>query len=362
MTRTNLFFCGSTLVFAGLACNLGQSSQTPTVAPAQITQPPTSTPLPPTPPPTATTAPESPPATATLAATEPVACTAGNKGESPLYSHMVMRTTSADGIIFDPAAELVLEHASVPDGVIGPDGAQWVYFVNGEPGQHGPFAAREASPGVWEVIDCVKLDGEFVGDAVDPDIVRLSDGRFRLFYFLGHFVSPPPPGAMLHPMYSAISDDGINFTVEQIVLEVEQATDPTAVELPDGSWLLAVAQAQDGRTLLAASDDGYNFELTGDVFEGGGIPELGLLADGRVVLYTSGVFVSADGGATWDQVPGARVPGNGADPSIVALADGTYMFYFKTFEGGQPGPQPVGTPVRQPGQPLLPPLTPTEDG
>ncbi len=277
-----------------------------------------------------------------------------------------MRTSSIDGITFENESELIIEHASVPDGVIGPDGAQWVYFVNGEPGQHGIFVAHELADGEWEIINCVRIDGVFEGDAVDPYVVRLADGRYRLFYFLGHFVSPVQPGDNLHPIYSAISEDGINFTVEQKLIEVEGITDPTAIELPDGTWLLAFARAQEGNTLLASSPDGYNFTLTDHLFEGGGIPELGLLADGRVVLYTSQMFISNDNGSSWEATDGF-VPGGGADPSLVPLPDGSNFFYFKSFDGPAGNPQPVGTPGQQPsagtpGQPLKPSFTPSDNG
>ena len=320
--------------------------------------------------------------------TNEVTCTAGNPEVSKLYDHRVMRTSSSDGINFERESELIIEHASVPDGVIGPDGAQWVYFVNGEPGQHGVFAARELSEGEWEIIDCVRIDGVFEGDAVDPNVVRLSDGRYRLFYYLGHFVTPVQPGNYLHPIYSAISEDGINFTLEQKLIEMEGITDPTAIELPDGSWLLAFVKAQEGNPLLATSLDGFNFTLTDNLFEVrqcaneplvtfgtdpatqpqacGGIPELGLLADGRVVLYTSRIFISNDNGSSWEATD-AFVPGGGADPSLVPLSDGSYYFYYKTFDGPGGNPQPVGTPEQQPagdtpGQPLLPSFTPTDNG
>ena len=148
--------------------------------------------------------------------------------QSPLYGHRVQWSRSQDPSRFRGQPEILLEHASVPDGVRRADGETWVYYVNGNPGQHGVFVARLEEE-VLVPFDCVRLDGEFVGDAVDPDIVQLPDGRFRLFYFLGWFTpeNRPPPGGAPHPMFSAISDDGIHFEVERQVLALDdEGTDP----------------------------------------------------------------------------------------------------------------------------------------
>jgi len=305
--------------------------------------------------PTLTPSPSAQPIEETAAA----ACAAGEANQSPLYDHQVFLTSSPDGLQFAEQGDMILDHASVPDGVIGPDGKLWVYFVNGEPGQHGIFAARQTDSGAWEMVDCVKLDGRFEGNAVDPDVTRLPDGRYRLVYFLGSFVGGPPPDpGQPHPIYSAISEDGINFTVEQQLIAVAGVTDPSLAQLPDGRWLLAMTR--DGETLLAASDDGYNFELTGVTVNAPGIPELAALPDGRIVLYLNQILISEDGGQSWTAVTGSQVPGGGADPSLAALPDGGYAFFYKGFSSssGNPPPDQPG----QPGQPDNPPPTPADSG
>jgi hypothetical protein len=258
-------------------------------------------------------------------------CAAGDVNqESPLASHQVYRAFSNDGYEFTAEDKLLIDHASVPEGAIGPDGAMWVYFINGEAGKHGLFVAREEENGQWQLIDCVRLNGQFEGNAVDPDVIRLSDGRYRLFYFLGNFVSRPQPGqSPEHPIFSAISEDGIHFTIEQQLIAVEGVTDPTVAQLPNGGWLMALAQVQENRTLLAASADGYNFELTGVVVETPGIPELTAMPDGRVRLYLSNSLISEDGGQTWAEETQRFVPG--PDPSLVAMPDGSYTMFYKKF-------------------------------
>lgn len=93
---------------------------------ARETTPPTAVPPPPTnnaAQPMNTPVPPPAPAPAATAETSGDACAAGESNrESPLYDHQVYLTTSPDGAQFAGPGELILEHASVPDGVIGPDG------------------------------------------------------------------------------------------------------------------------------------------------------------------------------------------------------------------------------------------------
>ena len=144
-----------------------------------------------------------------------------------------IREAKARGDGFVPTGGVLLQKASVPDA-IGDPGGLLLYYVNGESGSHGIFVAREAGPGRFDVLGPVTLDGGFNSDAVDPDVVRLPDGRLRLFYYIGGCVSGPKPrpGAP-HLIYSAISDDGINFATEDLVFSLPVATDPTVIRLAD---------------------------------------------------------------------------------------------------------------------------------
>ncbi len=250
-----------------------------------------------------------------------------------IYNHRVESATSTDGLTFNDGHTVLIEHASVPDGILRSDGATWVYFVNGQPGQHGVFIARkEAAEKVFEVFDCLRIGGIFNGNAVDPDIVLDSEGRYRLFYFQGWFdgTGPPPPGAP-HPFYMAFSDDGIEFEQPNLILEVgERGTDPTAVQLPNGNWLVALTRLDE--VLLASSADGTNFAFTEHRFPGG-ISELALFDDGTIRLYIARtgltIFASHDGGETWAEETTTTM--RGADPSMVHEADGSWTLYFKTF-------------------------------
>ncbi len=232
---------------------------------------PRQTPPPPTPTPTAPSAPTAtPPSTAA-----PATCDSGGASQEPApgspYFHQVYRAASADGLEFAPDNQLVLDHASVPDAVMMPNGSTLLYFVNGLPGQHGIWVATQSPGGEWDVI---------------------------------------------------------NFSVESRLLVVKGVTDPSLVRLPSGAWLMALSQGP--QTHLAHSQDGNIFQLRGDAIELGGVPEMALLPGGRVRPYVSAMgiksLISDDNGVTWTEEPGTRLSSRDggilADPSLVSTNGG----------------------------------------
>lgn len=253
------------------------------------------------------------------------------------YYHQIFRGTSTDGFSFEDESVLLLDHASVPDAIVGQDGKRSIYYINGMPGRHGIWIAREQSDGTFVTEDCVRIDGEFNANAVDPDVLWLPTGEMRLFYFEGNFVGSAGPMEEAHPFYAATSSDGIHFEVDGLALEVEEATDPSVVQLNDGTWLMAISQGS--QTLFAASTLGLEYQLTGAVVEGG-VPELALLDDGSLRCFVTGNGIeshrSTDNGATWTKESGTRLSGPTgqvtADPSLIKLSDGTFELYYKTME------------------------------
>lgn len=247
------------------------------------------------------------------------------------YFHQIYRATSSDGIVFKSDGQLVVDHASVPDAVHRPDGEIWLYYINGDPDHNYIFVARQQGDGPWKPIDFVKLNGSFDDYAVDPDIVRLADGRYRLYYY-GNFGLPQPRGSIF---YSAISSDGINFAVEGEALVVPGGADPTVTQRADGSWLMAFKSGPNVR--FATSTDGLQFTLTETTFNNApGMPELVTLPDGRLRLYLGSdrllSFISSDGGRSWTQetqtrLESAHTRGAGG-PSVIQLPDGQWVLFY----------------------------------
>ena len=284
--------------------------------------------------------------------------------------HQTHTALSRDGMAFTAEGQ-ILVRASVPDGVRLPGDTLGVYYVTGGD-DHGIFLGRAAGAR-WERGEKVLLDGAFDGNAVDPDAVNLPDGRIRLFYYKGAFVGGAAHSPMA-PFYSAISADGVRFTVEGKVFEIEGGTDPSVVMLPDGSWLLAVARAQQQQMVVARSTNGERFETVATL-SNGGIPELLVLPNGSVRLFHNGMGgagtppgmvsrLSTDGGRTWTSETGTRLnhPGFAADPSVVRLDNGQYRMFYKTRDqaceqANRPQGAPMGAPGAPQGVPTGPPQT-----
>ena len=278
-----------------------------------------------------------------------------------IYHDRVKQAFSNDGLKYTLEKKILIDHASVPEAVIGPDGKPWIYFVNGQPGQHGPWVAREQEDGSFKIFSCIMINGKFEGNAVDPDIIRLPNGKYRLYYFLGHFTSPPPkpkPGEPppKHLFYSAISDDGIYFTVEDKAIEAEGVTDPSVIRISDTNWLMALSK--EGSSLLARSRDGIHFQLLKETINQASVPDLALFPNNLIRLFASGrrgisSLTSIDNGLTWSTERGTRIPGPSADPSVIKMPDGRWMMVYKTFSPNKPGPPPnkPGPPPNKPGPP-----------
>ena len=256
-----------------------------------------------------------------------------------IYNHQIFRGHSEDGFTFTDESVLLLDHASAPDATIDEEGQRSIYFVNGEVGKHGIWRAIENEEGVFVIDDCVRLDGVFNGDAVDPDIVRLPTGELRMYYYEGSFIGVADPSEDgVDRILAATSTDGIHFEVDGIAFEAENANEPSVVKLPDGSWLMAIASGTEGhKTLLAHSVDGLTFSLTGAGLDGG-VPELMMTADGDIRCFITGFgiesHISRDNGATWTKESGTRLQAEltdvTADPSAIKISDGTTELYYKT--------------------------------
>ncbi|MEW6717671.1 MAG: hypothetical protein AB1345_09230 [Chloroflexota bacterium] len=246
-----------------------------------------------------------------------------------LASHQVLLATSPDGLVWTVNDQVVRDHASAPEVVQWEDGTVMVYFVDGEKEELG--AVRQNAEGGWEVVELV-WGNDPAPRVYAPDIVWLPDNRLRMFYVGEHVILGFQPD--LTPIYSAISSDGIHWEAEpgeRIILQ--GITDPSVVISGDGRWLMALASL--GQILFASSSDGDTFLPQDVTLTSAGVPELFLLPDGVLRLYTGGLdgfraFVSSDGGQTWSEELAMKWQDEeGADPSVIQLLDGSWLMAWR---------------------------------
>lgn len=241
------------------------------------------------------------------------------------YDHNLGVATSSDGITFSGEKVSLLERASAPDSVVGPDGKVWVYYVNGTPGQHAIFIAKVQDDGSVLPFDCLRIDNKVDKEAVDPDVLRLSDGSYQLFF--NPLVSPS--GSEHEGIYIATSTDGIHFENKKQIIQQRSALNPSGVKLNDGSWLLTYTD--ETRTYIAKSTDGEQYSITTD-FDSG-IPELTYLPElDEARLYMAEISgltlrTSTDGGTNWTQID-VTAPGV-QDPSILRLSSDSWYLYYR---------------------------------
>ena len=239
-----------------------------------------------------------------------------------LFSHTIVIGSTTDGLNVTGLTE-VLPRASVPDGVVLPDGSVGIYYVDAT--THAVWLSRLTGTTLVPV-SAITIDGVPAPEGVvDPDATNLGN-RVRLAYLAG-FADPWAVRAMC----LADSDDGINFQSVSVAWELgvgATQTDPSLVRLPSGTWLMAIG---DGHTTrIGQSSDGLSFSQI-STMTAGGVPELSLTPEGRPRLHVCqldgiGSHVSADGGFTWTEeglvVSPNRFPGRIiCDPSYVPAAE-----------------------------------------
>lgn len=174
----------------------------------------------------------------------------------------------------------------------------------------------------------------------DPVVVRLDDGRYRLFYAVGDTPNDPDWWGMV----SWISDDGLHFTKEAgYRFEGYTLFAHWIVRNPDGSYRMYWFDQKQSQSIKSAlsTDGGWTFigepgerltsSGTGYEANGIGVGRVLLLADGRFRMYYGGASdygrtlsaISTDG-LNFTREDGVRLdklcPPEGA-PGVTPLTD-----------------------------------------
>jgi len=259
------------------------------------------------------------------------------------YQHKVLSATSVDGLAWTRDAGVRMEHASVPCAIV--DG-NWIilYYVDADrgPGQMESVGCAVSADGLQFQKQPFVIDSLLVRKAVDPSIMRDTEGKFRLYYLASNATDDPAAAEEPHEIHLALSEDGTRFRSMGSVFRYRWLVDPD-VFYYNGTWFMYVFSKTE--TIIATSPDGKDFAYKQPMApQGWGTVAPVLLDDGRLRLYAFDQrkfagnsvrsFISTNG-IDWIQESGERLVAGSqeqiTDPFVVRWK-GNYKMYFKMEE------------------------------
>ncbi|GEM_PF-1565472 len=264
----------------------------------------------------------------------------------------------------------IINSTSVPDAIRFPDGTIRIYGISGdsyrvmkllvedltEPINYNAFddamcpvgvpaelAVFRSSNGInftQEILKITNLSFDF--GYADPSAMILPNGTVRIF-FMGankslNWSSADPASAPLHHIFSAVSNNGVNFTLEPgFRMTGSQYTDPDIIKIGEQYKL----HWNGGR--LATSTDGMNFtEQAGGLGFYVFCVDVATWPTGGYRMYFNGneTYVSngqnvtpsdlitsfSTDGANWTRDPGMRMGGSGCG-SLITINSSSYILY-----------------------------------
>ena len=263
----------------------------------------------------------------------------------------VWTAVSSNGLDFTVQGR-VFEHASVPDVVqlttncaLGAAGDLAMYYVDPQlwpsNGEAIMVTTSHDSGSTWSTPARITLSGRAnAGQAVDPSVLQTPNGSLRLYFYSPTVTNGVDPATQSgdHQIYSALSSNGTNFTVESVCYQATLLTDPEVLQIGPSWWMLL---STGPATILATSTNGLSFTLNSSFScPWGGVPGGVLLPNGnvRVFLINSNGVESAVANTNTFAVTkdaGTRIANDTnkwdltADPSCIRLQNGTYFMTFK---------------------------------
>ena len=181
----------------------------------------------------------------------------------------------------------------------------------------------------WSEKQMVAIKG--LGDKtfVDPDPYLLDDGRIRLYYF---DISATKEDRDLsdNAIYSAISEDGVNFTEEEGKRFAYRGIfDPDVMKI--GDFYRMFCGTDQEQVIYADSEDGLSFNYQGVALEKGSIPNA-IYESGTYYMFTGGIEISTskDGKNFAKTSNKFEADGLTADPGVVKLGENNFFMIYKT--------------------------------
>lgn len=254
----------------------------------------------------------------------------------PPWMNSLDLAKSTDGLHFEKLERTVVAHGGVPslmyDHGKNSIAAIYQYFSFEKEEDFDKIAVSFSNDEgeTWTKPQVVTILGlpEPLGNSVDPTIVLLDNGRYRLYFC---YPQPRPNTSLLPRIYSAQSEDGLHYKVEdgvRVMVEGKTVNDPAVVKIGDKWHYYSPLFRERGINYHAVSDDGLNFTIVDNI-----VLEMNMLGcactvEGGYRFYGTGpkgMTAFSTDGYNWIQED-VRMPG--PDPGVVRLKDGTYLMLY----------------------------------
>lgn len=256
----------------------------------------------------------------------------------------LLAATSADGKVFQPTGQLIMDQSNVPDLIWGDNGWLYLYFMGWHIGDQTNVMAAAISPDQGQTWYFKTLT--FAGNPnphpapVDPDIVRLADGTFRLYATMDL-------GQHKLGIVYMDSADGLHFGEAHTAFTLDtNVIDSTTFQFGD-TWRMLVLDSDKPEQWHATSTAGEVFTL---------LEKPRFIVDGKEYILANGVptaegyqlygfsipannfrtFTSSDG-VQWQvapEIPLAHDPHSALesqlikDPAVIQLPAGGYLMVY----------------------------------
>jgi len=257
-------------------------------------------------------------------------------GPGPGQHELVLKKSNSEE--FDDDGHVIVKGAHVPSLSVS-DNIVYLYYqwFPKDPSKNKWFdhigvSISRDSGSTWDNAVAIKIKDipqnllGRQGKPMDPTAVILANGQIRLFFTL----EPNQPHNRIigdSRIYSALSNDGINFVYEpgfRFKIDNIDLRDPAVAYFKNKWHLYAPNQKRNGTGYYATSTDGLNFVRQADVSVSEGGDWLGNAVAAEEKLYFFGtVWIGySSNGSDWDST---RSRGLGPDPAVGQLKNGNWL-------------------------------------
>ncbi|MCL5407694.1 MAG: hypothetical protein M1429_04320 [Patescibacteria group bacterium] len=260
-----------------------------------------------------------------------------NNPNGPYY-HQIYAATSTDGLAWNKQNKLLFDHASVPGAVLK-NNKIYLYFVDasGDEDQLSMVVSTDNGRTFGER-EKVKVQDTPTYAIVDPH-PELVDGKIHLYYFSNPMTPDQKKEPEVFRIYSAISNDGINFDNPQMAFENPVLiTDPDVFETSK-DWRMFISEGTK-LILTISTDGGITFKKDENFsWNKGGVCDTAKIGDTFRTFYCGEGGIKSATGAENGKLTtedGVRLSADAGqiicDPSIIKLENGSYLMFYKTQE------------------------------